>query len=62
MIILLFHFVEFAGQVFMGCGHFPEAHKRAHDGYVNLYRALAGKHAGEHSHALLCKGIGEEAT
>jgi hypothetical protein len=39
----------------------PEPDERAHDGDIDLDRALTPQHAGEHRHSLLGEGVGERA-
>src|SRR6266480_2610747 len=56
-IVFFLQIAQFASEIGVGKEHLAQAHECAHDGDVNLHRASAAQHAGQHCDALLGKRI-----
>src|SRR5882724_9505099 len=56
-VVFLLQIAQFASEIGVGKEHLAQAHECAHDGDVNLHRASAAQHAGQHCDALLGKRI-----
>ena len=60
-VVALFHFLDFSSELLVGCQHFAQLNKSAHDGDVHYHSALTAQDAGAHGHALFGKRVGEIA-
>src|ERR1700676_1873173 len=61
-VVTLLHLGDLPTQIFVGGEHGTELQEGAHDGDIDLDRAVTTKNAGEHRHAMFCEGVWTMAT
>jgi hypothetical protein len=58
-VVFLFEIVQFTCKLFMGCNHFPQFNKGAHDVNTWINRSLTIQNIGSHNNPMFRKGVGQ---